>query len=122
MEDLFKKFIYTGVGFAALTAEKFQKAVDGLVDDGKISAEEGKKIVGELVENTDTKREEFEGKLKSIVEDVVSRFTFVRKDELEALQHRVSELEARLAAAPKSDDEADEKKAAKKSTTKTAEA
>ena len=36
MEDLFKKFLYTGVGLVAMTAEKIQKSVDKLISDGKL--------------------------------------------------------------------------------------
>lgn len=49
MEDLFKKFLYTGVGLVAMTAEKIQKSVDKLVSDGKLSIEEGKKLADKLV-------------------------------------------------------------------------
>ena len=34
MEDLFQKFLYTGVGLVAMTAEKIHKSVDKLVSDG----------------------------------------------------------------------------------------
>ena len=33
MEDLFKKFLYTGVGLVSTTVEKFQKSVEKLVDE-----------------------------------------------------------------------------------------
>ena len=49
MEDLFKKFLYTGVGLVAMTTEKIQKSVDKLISDGKLSIEEGKKIIDKLV-------------------------------------------------------------------------
>jgi len=69
MEDLFKNFLYTGVGLVAMTAEKIQKSVGKLVNDGKLSIEEGKKVVDKLVK---------EGKLsadegKKVVEDLVKK-------------------------------------------------
>ena len=48
MEDLFKKFVYTGVGLVSLTAEKLQKSIDTLVEEEKISEKEGKKIVNDF--------------------------------------------------------------------------
>ena len=68
MEDLFKKFLYTGVGFVALTAEKLQESIDEMVGKGKISEEEGKKIVSDFLNNTEAKRHELEHKLKEAAE------------------------------------------------------
>jgi len=69
MEDLFKKFLYTGVGLVAMTAEKIQKSVDKLISDGKLSIEEGKKLIDKLVN---------EGKLstdegKKVIDDLVNK-------------------------------------------------
>jgi len=69
MEDLFKKFMYTGVGLVAMTAEKIQKSVDKLISDGKLSIEEGKKLIDKLVQ---------EGKLstdegKKVIDDLVGK-------------------------------------------------
>lgn len=118
MEDLIKKFVHTGVGFIALTAEKFQKTVDSLVDDGKISTEEGKRIVNDLFENTESKKAELEAKFKEMAEEVIARFSFARKEDLDQLTARIESLEDKLAAGAESDD----KKVAKKATTKSAEA
>ena len=38
MEDLFKKFIYTGVGWISVTTERFKNTIDGFISDGKISS------------------------------------------------------------------------------------
>jgi len=96
MEDLFKKFIYTGVGLVSITADKLQKTVDDLVSDNKMSSEEGKKVVDDLLKDTESKKEEFESQLKKIVEDVVSRFKIARNSEVEDLKKRVEALEAQV--------------------------
>ena len=49
MEDVFKNFLYTGVGLVAMTTEKIQKTVGKLLSEGKLSIEEGKKLVDKLV-------------------------------------------------------------------------
>jgi polyhydroxyalkanoate synthesis regulator phasin len=110
MEDLFKKFIYTGVGFAAMTAEKLQEAVDDLVGKGKLSKDEGKKIVDDFFENTESKKEEFESKLKEAADTVMDKLSLPTKSEFDALKKKVEDLEAKLAEA--------EAKAANKTTTR----
>lgn len=69
MEDLFKKFMYTGVGLVAMGAEKIQKGVDKLISDGKLSIEEGKKLIDKLV--TEGKLSTDEG--KKVIDDLVKK-------------------------------------------------
>ena len=96
MEDLFKKFIYTGVGLVAHTADKVQQSINKLIDDNKISAEEGKKIVDDIIKNTQTKKDEFESQLKSISEKVIKGLNYARKEDVEELKARIEELEKEL--------------------------
>lgn len=101
MENLFKNLIYTGVGFMALTKQKFEETVDKLVTEEKISGKEGKKLVDEFVKNSESKISEFEGQMKNIVEKVVKSLSFATTTELEALRNRVAVLEAVLASKEK---------------------
>ena len=98
MEDLLKKFLYTGVGLIAMTSEKIQDTVDDLVSQRKISEEEGKKIVKDFMKDTESKTTEMEGKFKDIFENVASKLDFLKKDSniIEDLQDRIAELEDEL--------------------------
>jgi len=68
MEDLFKKFLYTGVGLVAMTAEKIQKSVDKLISDGKLSIEEGKNVIDKLVKEGKLSAEEGKKVIDGLVE------------------------------------------------------
>jgi len=96
MENLFKKFVYTGVGLVSLTKDKVQKLVDEMVDENKISATEGKKLVEDFLKNTEEKRTEIEGQLKNGVEKVVKKFNFATQKEVENLEKRIKDLETDL--------------------------
>lgn len=96
MEDLFKKFLYTGVGLVALTADKIQTTVDKLVSENKLTLDEGKRIVDDFLKNSQSKREEFETQLKSITERVVKNFDFATAHELKDLKKRIEALEAKM--------------------------
>ncbi len=56
MEDLFKKFLYTGVGIVSTTAEVLQRSVDEWIEKGKISEDEGKKIVDEFMNDASSRK------------------------------------------------------------------
>lgn len=97
MEDLFKKFVYTGVGIVSETAEKVQHSIDELIEKGKISEDEGKKVVENVMADTKQKREDFEGKLKGMVDKMLAQFDFPTRTEVESLNAKIAELEAKLA-------------------------
>ena len=101
MENLFKNLIYTGVGFVALSKQKFEEAIEKLINEEKISSKEGKKLVDEFVKNTESKVDEFEGQMKNVVEKVVKSLSFATSTELEGLKNRVAVLEAVLASKEK---------------------
>lgn len=96
MEDLIKKFVYTGVGLASLTAEKMQKSIDKLVDEDKISEKEGRKIVNEFFKKTESKKKLFETQIGKITEEVISKFDFSKAKEILDLNKRVKALENKI--------------------------
>jgi polyhydroxyalkanoate synthesis regulator phasin len=73
MDDLFKKFINTGVGFLSQGNKTVQKAIEKLVQESKISEQEGKKIVDDLLKSSETKRVDLEKQFKSLTDDLKTR-------------------------------------------------
>ncbi len=67
MEDLFKNFLYTGVGLVAMTAEKIQKSVDKLVSEGKLTMDEGKKLIDKLVKEGKLNTEEAKKTIENLM-------------------------------------------------------
>jgi len=73
MDDLFKKFINTGVGFLSQGNKAVQTAIEKLVKESKISEQEGKKIVDDLLKSSESKRTDLEKQFKSLTEDLRNR-------------------------------------------------
>lgn len=96
MEDIIKKFFYTGVGLVSLTAEKLQDTVKKLVDEEKISFEEGKRIVGEIMEKTNDRRVEFERHLKKVADELSDKVKFNSSDANQDLSARLAAIEKQL--------------------------
>ena len=96
--ELLKNFVYAGVGLAALTTDKVKETVEDLVEKGKISDTEGKKIIEEFFKSTESKKDDFEAKMKSLGDNISSKFDFLKKedDEVATLKNRIEELEAKL--------------------------
>ncbi|GAA4495178.1 hypothetical protein GCM10023172_06460 [Hymenobacter ginsengisoli] len=73
MDDLFKKFINTGVGFLSQGNKAVQTAIEKLVKESKLSEQEGKKIMDDLLKSGETKRTDLEKQFKNLTEDLKSR-------------------------------------------------
>lgn len=109
MEDLFKKFLYTGVGLVAQTAEKAKKSIDELVEKGKLSQEDGKKIVDDLYRDAEHKKDEFESKLKNFVEKALDKMNLAKAESVDKLEKRIKSLEVKLGLLSKEADNKAEK-------------
>jgi len=111
MENTLKKFLYTSVGFASLAKDKMTTLIQDLIKDGKLSEEEGKKIIEDFKKNTDEHKTDFDKKMKDVIDSTVKNLKFVKENEVEKLKNRIDILEKLI-----KQDEA--KKKTKKRTTK----
>jgi polyhydroxyalkanoate synthesis regulator phasin len=116
IQETLKKYFYSGVGLAASTAEVVTKSVNELVRKGKVSEEDGKKLVAEAIKKAEAQRPVIEAKYN----EAVHKFVKLSAAEVGKLQKKVEQLEKQLtvkkagAAAPK----AAAKPAAKKAVAK----
>ncbi len=99
METL-KNLVYSGVGLVSITTERFRELVEQLVDEKKLSREEGKKIMDDFFSSTEDKKEDFENQMTGLVEKVMKTFNFATSSDVTTLEERVKALEAEKGAAP----------------------
>ena len=97
MENLFKNLLYTSVGVAVQAKEKLEKTIQSLVEDEKISTQEGKRLVDEFLEASSSKKEEVEKEFGGIIERLIKTFSFAPQSEVNALRDRIASLEALIA-------------------------
>ena len=95
--DTLKNIIYAGVGLASTTSDKIKETINDLVEKGKISDTEGKRIVDDFLNSTEEKRAEFESKLKKTGDKIAGSFDFLNKEkEVDDLKAKIKELEDQL--------------------------
>lgn len=112
MKKKLKKIIYSGVGFVSLTAERMKTTVEGLIKDGKLSEEEGEKILGDFTKNTESKRDELESQFKGIVEKVLKSLNLASTKDVENIENRIAVLETLLVKMDEHDEKKEDKKPA----------
>ncbi len=129
MEDLFRKILYTGVGFVTTASDSVQKSVLELIQKGEISEKEGKKIVTDLEKSVNEKREEFEERLNTMVSLAVEKFNIPTEmpdmpnlpfSKTASLEKRIKSLEIKVGLLTKELDIKKKKPAGVKATAKKA--
>lgn len=95
MEELLKKAFYAGIGLTAIAAERVEATVRELIDKGKLSELDGKKIIEDFFKSTEHKKEEFEEKIKKATDEVVSKFSS-KGGNHDHLLARIEAIEAKL--------------------------
>jgi polyhydroxyalkanoate synthesis regulator phasin len=73
MDDMLKKVINTGVGLLALGNKRVQTALDKLVQDSKLSEQEGQKIMDDLRQTGEAKRKQFEKQVQDLAGNLRGR-------------------------------------------------
>jgi len=103
MKDELKSIFLAGIGSAAYTYEKATNLVDGLVDKGKLTVNEGKELSEELKRNLKDKSQILKNKTDDIkpltkqdVKELLNEMNFVSKDELTELKQSIVDLEKKV--------------------------
>jgi polyhydroxyalkanoate synthesis regulator phasin len=96
MIDLIKRTLLTGVGLAVMTKEKVEELGKELVAQAKLSENEGKEFVDQLLAQSETARKDFETRINAAVQKAVGGLNLASKDELAKLSAKVEELSAKL--------------------------
>ncbi len=96
MKELLKSIAYTSIGAAFLTKDKIEELKDDLVEQGKISQDEGKQFVDELVKKTDSIKDSLDLKVSKIVEEKINQLDIVTNDDFADLRRQVEELQVAL--------------------------
>ncbi len=96
MKELLKNILYTGVGAAFLTRDKIEEVRAELVEKGKMTKDEGKEFVDEVLKKSDSARDQLELWLNRQVEDRVKQLNLATSDELAELRRLVEELQVAI--------------------------
>lgn len=90
MLEQLRRLAMIGIGGTALAVEKLADLVDDLVDQGKLTVDEGKKLTEELIQ---TKKEEVDEKGREEIESILLDMNIAQRKDIERLEKRIKELE-----------------------------
>ena len=92
MIDVMKKVLLTGVGVAALSKEKIEDLARDLVEKGKMTEQEGKALVDQLLTSSDDARQDLQKQIEEKVQAVLEKMDLARKSEVDALKLEIEAL------------------------------
>ncbi|MDD3814533.1 MAG: hypothetical protein PHZ02_07780 [Desulfocapsaceae bacterium] len=93
MIELIKKAMLTGLGVASLTKEKIEEIGRDFVEQGKLSQQEGEKLVDEILAKVEEAKEDIRKQIEERVEEIVKKMNLVRQSDLEELKLQIKELQ-----------------------------
>lgn len=93
MIELIKKAMLTGLGVASLTKEKIEEIGRDFIDQGKLSQQEGEKLMEDLRVRVEESKEEIKKQIEERVEEVLKKMNLVRSSELDDLKRQIKELQ-----------------------------
>ncbi len=93
MLEQLRKLAMIGIGGTALAVDKLAGYVDELVEQGKLTVDEGKKLTEELIQS---KKEKVTERDREEIESVLLDMNIAQRKDIEALEKRIQELEAEL--------------------------
>lgn len=111
MINQFKDMLLFGLGSATLAKEVAEDFVDEMIKSGQVQAQERAQLVEDFTERARSMKTEFESTLKQRMRDLAHDMHLVTRDEIEGLQERIRNLEAKI------EDLETQKKSRKNSTT-----
>jgi len=96
MKDMLKNVLYAGVGAAFLTKEKIEELKGELIDKGKLTQEDGKQFVDDLIKRSERAKDELELWINQRVEERIKKLNLATSDELADLKRKVEELQVAI--------------------------
>jgi polyhydroxyalkanoate synthesis regulator phasin len=96
MKEMLKNVVYAGIGAAFLTKEKIEELKGDLIEKGKMSQEEGRQFVDDLLRKSEKAKDQLDLWINKRVEDRVNQLNLATKDEIAELQRKIEELQVAI--------------------------
>ena len=96
MFDLLKKATLMGIGITSMTKDKIEELAKEIIEEGKLSEKEGKKLVEDLLKRSEEARNELESRGEKLVKSALEKLDIPSRAEMEKLQARIKKLETQI--------------------------
>lgn len=102
MIDVIKKAVLTGIGIASLTKDKIEDLAKDLVDKGKMSEQEGEKLVQEMLSRAEESRQTMKKQTETLVQNTIDKMHLARMEDIDLLKKEIELLREEISSLQKS--------------------
>jgi len=93
MLDITRKTILLGIGLAAMTRDKIEDVAKKIVEEDKLSEEEGRKLTDDLLKQSEEARKNLKGDVEKFVDKTLEKLNSPSRKDLQKLEERINKLE-----------------------------
>ena len=97
MLELLRKSLLAGLGASVITKEKAEETVREFVEQGKLSADEGRQLVSRLLQSGNQQWEQVQSGVMDAVRNALDSADVARARHVRSLESRMADLEQRMA-------------------------
>jgi polyhydroxyalkanoate synthesis regulator phasin len=108
MMKLIKRTAFVSLGLAAMSAATIKRIGKKIADEGKLSEDEGKKLIDDLLEQSKKSKAEVKKTINNSVKESLTELDVATNKDVKSINNRLDKIEKNLSKKP----------AAKKATTK----
>lgn len=92
MLELVKKSLLTGLGLALKTKDEVEELAKDLVKKGKMTEQDGRKFIDDLLDKWDISRTKLEKRVEKTINEFFKKANVVTADELKAVKKEIRDL------------------------------
>lgn len=96
MQEMIKNLFYLGAGAAFMTKEKLEELMNDLVEKGKMTQDEGKEFVDDLMKKSEDFKKTMEKKINDAVAEQLDKMNVATGDDIADLRKQIQELRAMI--------------------------
>ena len=93
MFELLKKTMLTGIGIASMTKDKIEELGKKISEESKLTEEEGKKMINDLLKQSEKAREDLENQVQKLVKKSLVKLDIPILEDFNRLEKRIKKLE-----------------------------
>ena len=98
MASQLERTFYAGLGMALRTKDAIADMAQRVAQEQQLNEVEGRRLSDNMVRQAEEFRDRLSGVVKEQVDETLKQLDLVRKSDMEALEARIRELEAKIAA------------------------
>lgn len=99
MIELMKKALLMGLGVASLTKEKIEEMSRDFIEQGKLTQQEGEKLVDDLLAKAEESKKDLKKEIDNRVEEIITKMNLVRMSDLDEVKMQLQQLQESCAVA-----------------------